>query len=90
MENVYFSMTLTFEDEAREKPEAKNFLELDHLSLPLLVTAELEVLGALDRGLESVLAGAALQTEDQLLGGLGLGKTEEGKLSVNVGRTRQL
>ena len=72
MENVYFSMTLTFEDEAREKPEAKNFLELDHLSLPLLVTAELEVLSALDGDLDSVFASATFKTEDQLLGGLGL------------------
>ena len=42
------------------------------------------MLGALDRGLESVLAGAALQTEDQLLGGLGLGKIEKGKLLATV------
>ena len=47
-------------------------LKLDHLSLPLLVTSQLEVLGPLDGDLKSVLACAALQTKDQLLGGLGL------------------
>ena len=50
----------------------KSFLELDHLSLPLLVTSQLEVLGPLDGALETVLAGVAFQTENQLLGGLGL------------------
>jgi len=47
-------------------------LELDHLSLPLLLSAQLEVLGALDRALVLPLADGALDPEDQLLGGLGL------------------
>ena len=56
------------------KIEDKNekCLELDHLALPLLVTAELEVLSALDGDLDSVFASATFKTEDQLLGGLGL------------------
>ena len=47
-------------------------LELDHLSLPLLVSSELEVLGALDGELVSLLALLALNAEHDLLGGLGL------------------
>ena len=47
-------------------------LELDHLSLPLLVSSQLEVLGPLERHLVAALALQALQTENDLLGGLGL------------------
>jgi len=47
-------------------------LELDHLSLPPLVTSQLEVLGPLDWALPLSLALQALKTKDQLLGGLGL------------------
>jgi len=47
-------------------------LELDHLSLPLLLTSQLEVLGPLDGALVLPLADGALHPEDQLLGGLGL------------------
>ena len=53
--------------------KSKDFnLKLDHLSLPLLVTSQLEVLGPFDGDLKSVLACSALKTKDQLLGGLGL------------------
>merc|ERR1719378_549603 len=47
-------------------------LELDHLSLALLLSSQLEVLGSLDRDLVLPLALSALQPQDQLLGGLGL------------------
>ena len=47
-------------------------LELDHLSLPLLVSSQLEVLGPLERNLVAALALQALETENDLLGGLGL------------------
>ena len=41
-------------------------------NLPLLVTAQLEVLATLERDVVTVLAGGALQTQHDLLGGLGL------------------
>lgn len=47
-------------------------LELDHLSLALLVTANLEVLAALDGQLLAVLAFRALHTQHNLLCRLGL------------------
>merc|ERR1712228_434094 len=47
-------------------------LELDHLSLALLLSPELEVLRSLDRTLVLPLALGALQPQHQLLGGLGL------------------
>lgn len=47
-------------------------LELDHLSLALLVAAQLEVLATLQRGLFAVLALGALHAQHNLLGGLGL------------------
>ena len=56
-------------------------LELDHLSLPPLVTSQLEVLGPLDWALPLSLALQALKTKDQLLGGLGLEKDREKGLS---------
>ena len=45
-------------------------LELDHLSLPLLVSSQLEVLGPLEGDLHTPLALEALETEHDLLGGL--------------------
>jgi len=45
-------------------------LELDHLTLPLLFTSQLEVLGPLDGHLVLPLADRALHPEHQLLGGL--------------------
>ena len=56
-------------------------LELDHLSLPPLVASQLEVLGPLDWALPLSLALQALKTKDQLLGGLGLEKEREKRLS---------
>ena len=53
-------------------------LELDHLSLPPLVTSQLEMLGPLDGALPLSLALKALETKDQLLGGLGLEKERKG------------
>ena len=47
-------------------------LELDHLTLPLLLAAKLEVLGPLDGHLVLPLADRALHPEHQLLGGLSL------------------
>ena len=47
-------------------------LELNHLSLPLLVSTKLEVLAALQRDLLANLAFRALHPEHNLLGGLGL------------------
>ena len=47
-------------------------LELDHLSLPLLLSSELKVLGPLDGHLVLPLAHRALHPQDQLLRGLGL------------------
>lgn len=47
-------------------------LELDHLSLALLVTTQLEMLATLDGSLLAELAFGALHTQDDLLGGLGL------------------
>ena len=47
-------------------------LELDHLSLALLVASQLEVLAALQGSLLAVLALCALHTQHNLLGGLGL------------------
>jgi len=45
--------------------------------LLLLVTTELKVLAALDGELHLVLALVALKTENDLLGGLGLGEQEK-------------
>jgi len=47
-------------------------LELEHLSLLLLLASELEMLASLDGHLVLALAISALQSEDDLLGGLGL------------------
>ena len=47
-------------------------LELDHLTLPLLLPAKLEVLGPLDGHLVLPFAHRALHPQHQLLGGLGL------------------
>lgn len=47
-------------------------LELNHLSLALLVTAKLEMFAALERGLFAVLAIDAFHTEHNFLGGLSL------------------
>ena len=47
-------------------------LELDHLTLPLLLSAKLKVLGPLDGHLVLPLAHRALHPEHQLLGGLSL------------------
>merc|ERR1719284_2223245 len=47
-------------------------LELDHLSLALLLSSQLKVLGSLDWALVLPLAICALQPQHQLLGGLGL------------------
>lgn len=47
-------------------------LELDHLTLPLLVSSELEMLASLDGQLTLYLALGALELEYQLLRGLGL------------------
>merc|ERR550532_2776824 len=47
-------------------------LELDHLSLALLLSSQLKVLGPLDGTLVLPLALGALQPQHQLLGGLGL------------------
>ena len=48
------------------------FLELDHLSLPLLVSSQLKVFCPLDGDLDAPLAVLALHAENDLLGGLGL------------------
>jgi len=48
------------------------FLELKHLSLLLLLAAELEMLASLDRHLIFALAIRALQPEHDLLGGFSL------------------
>jgi len=48
------------------------FLELEHLSLLLLLASQLEVLASFDGNLILSLAVGALQPEDDLLGGLGL------------------
>merc|ERR1719175_136023 len=45
-------------------------LELDHLSLPLLLSSRLEVFGPFDGHLVLPLANGALHPEHQLLGGL--------------------
>merc|ERR1719517_87319 len=61
-------------------------LELDHLSLPLLLSSQLEVFGSLDGHLVLPLADRALHPEHQLLGGLrllpqnGLGLTSKALL----------
>lgn len=47
-------------------------LELNHLSLALLVTSQLEMLAALDGRLLAELALGALHTQHDLLGSLGL------------------
>ena len=54
-------------------------LELDHLSLALLLSSQLEMFGSLDGDLVLPLACRALEAQDQLLGGLclGLGLTSE-------------
>ena len=58
-------------------------LELDHLSLALLLSSQLEMFGSLDGDLVLPLACRALEPQDQLLGGLcllpqdGLGLTSE-------------
>lgn len=59
-------------------------LELDHLSLPLLVSSQLEVLGPLEGDLHAPLARRALHAEDDLLGGLGL-EEGEGKAGEELG-----
>merc|ERR1739838_1189786 len=56
----------------RDKGMKIKELELDHLSLPLLLSSQLEVFGPLDGHLVLPLADRALHPEDQLLGGLGL------------------
>ena len=45
-------------------------LELDHLSLALLLSSQLEMFGSLDGDLVLPLACRALEPQDQLLGGL--------------------
>lgn len=52
-------------------------LELDHLSLSLLVTAQLEVLATLQWCLLAELAVCAFHTQDDFLGGLGLKHIQE-------------
>ena len=54
------------------KHRAQASLELDDLSLLALVTAELKVLAALQGVLGAELALGALETQHNLLGGLGL------------------
>jgi len=48
------------------------FLELNHLSLPLLVSSQFEMLATLKRDLFTDLAVGALHPQHNLLGGLGL------------------
>merc|ERR1719266_2197418 len=65
-------------------------LELDHLSLPLLLSSQLEMFGPLDGHLVLPLADGALHPEHQLLGGLrllpqdGLGLTSKALLLAVV------
>lgn len=47
-------------------------LELDHLSLSLLVATQLEMLATSQRSLFAVLALGTFHTQDNFLGGLGL------------------
>merc|ERR1719266_2700661 len=47
-------------------------LELNHLSLPLLLSSQLKVFGSLDGMLVLPFALGALEPQHQLLGGLGL------------------
>merc|ERR1719508_593796 len=54
----------------RDKGMKFRELELDHLSLPLLLSSQLEVLGPFDGHLVLPLADRALHPEHQLLGGL--------------------
>lgn len=49
-----------------------NSLELDHLSLSLLITTQLEMLATSQRRLFAVLAFGTLHTQHDFLGGLGL------------------
>merc|ERR1712221_46738 len=53
-------------------PSSGAFLELEHLSLLLLLASQLEVLASFDGNLILSLAVDALQPEDDLFGGLGL------------------
>jgi hypothetical protein len=50
----------------------QNRLKLNHLSLSFLVSTQLKMFCPLDWNLESMFARVALQTKDQLLGGLRL------------------
>lgn len=52
--------------------EGRSSLEDEGGVLLLLVTTELEVLASLERNVRSVLALGALETQNDLLGGLGL------------------
>ena len=47
-------------------------LELNHLSLPLFVTSQLEVLTTLERNLLAELAFRTFHPQNNLFGGLGL------------------
>ena len=57
---------------------ARRCLELDHLSLPLLVASQLEVLRSLQRHLDAPLALRALHTQHDLLRRLGLKSAKGG------------
>merc|ERR1711875_86537 len=60
------------EDGKAVSSSSSSTLELEHLSLLLLLASELEMLASLDGDLVLALAISALQSEDDLLGGLGL------------------
>ncbi len=53
-------------------------------NLLALVTSELEVLASLESMLQTVLALNALETKDDLLGGLGLSSHTKTRISVSV------
>lgn len=57
---------------APKRPEQVPHLEHQSSTLRLLVTTQLEVLASLQCQLQLGLARGALETEDNLLGGLGL------------------
>lgn len=50
----------------------KKHLELDHLSLPLLVSTQFEMFATLQGGLLAIFAICAFHTEYDFLGGLSL------------------
>lgn len=68
----WFSTNIYCDQKAKRENITKFVLELNHLSLSLLVATDLEVFASLDGNLLACLALTAFHAQHNLLGGLGL------------------